>query len=209
MSTVRRRWGPIAALVALVVVPMALTVDAPRLHARWRARLGSSWVLLARGEVWRLVTSTFVQSGHGFVMGIVALLAFVPLAAWRLGTRVAVWAFLLGDWVTTVVVLGTARLAAAAGSSTAGHVLAHLDSGASVACYACAGAFVWSLPRGRLRTLGAVALVGDLAVEGVVTHMLAEVQHPIGALVGVVVAATLHADAARGSSHTRVEHAGA
>lgn len=200
-----RRWGAATVLVAMVMLPMALTVGEARRHERWRAHLGSSWVLLRHGEVWRLGTSSFVQGSHGFVAGIVVLLAFVPLAAWRLGSRVAVAAFLLGDWVSTLLVLLGARLLAAAGSSTAQHVLGHLDSGASAACYACAGAVAWSLPHGRFRRLAAVALVADLAIEGAVTHMLAEIQHPVAVLVGIAVAMLLashhadehHADARR------------
>lgn len=183
-----RRLGGALVLVALVVVPMAVTVRAPDLHRRLRSRLGCSWELLARGEVWRAMTSTFVQSGHGFIAGIVVLVAFVPLVAWRLGSRTVVAAFLLGDWLSSLMVLVGARLLAALGSATAHHVLGHLDSGASAACYACIGAGVWSL-RGAWRVVAALVLVVDLVVEAIVTHMLAEVQHPVAVVVGVAVAA--------------------
>lgn len=200
-----RRVGGALVLTGLVVLPMAATVRAPALHARLRARLGCSWSLLARGQMWRLFTSTFVQSGHGFVGGIVVLVLFVPLVAARIGSRIVVPAFLLGDWVSSLVVLAGARVVAAAGSATAQHVVSHLDSGASAACYACIGAGVWSL-RGRLRRLAAAALALDLAVEGVVTHMLAEIQHPVAVLVGIGVAAWL---AARAGTPRDIEVAGA
>jgi hypothetical protein len=186
----RRLWRRFRASVViclLVVVPMVATVAAPGVHTRLRASLGSSWDLLAKGEVWRLFTSTFVQSGPGFVAGIVVLVWLVPLAEWRVGARVTVLAFLLGDWVSSLLVLAGARGAAALGSDVASHVVSHLDSGASAACYACAGAFVISFPAGRLRAVLIGVVVSDLVLEAVITHMLAEIQHPIAVVVGMTI----------------------
>jgi hypothetical protein len=81
-----------------------------------------------------------------------------------------------------------ARIAAALGSGTAAHVLVHLDSGTSAACYACAGAMLASMHAGRWRRALSAALLADLVIEGVVTHMLAEIQHPVAVLVGIAVA---------------------
>ena len=171
-------------LGGLVVALMAATVQAPGVHAHLRSWFGSSWYRWRDGQIWRLFTSTFVQSGHGFVGGIAVLLWLVPLAEWRVGSRLTAMVFLLGDWVSTLTVVLGARVVAAFGSGTAAHVLAHLDSGASAACYACGGAFVWSFPYGRLGNALVAVLLVDLVVEAAVTHMLAEIQHPIAVVVG-------------------------
>jgi hypothetical protein len=163
---------------------MAATVRAPGVHADLLRWFGSSWDRWREGQIWRLVTSTFVQSRHGFVAGIVVLIWLLALAEWRIGSRLAALVFLTGDWVSSVTVALGARVMAAFGSAPASRVLAHLDSGASSACYACGGAFVSALPPSRLRNVLAVVLLGDLAVAAVVGHMLADIQHPIAALVG-------------------------
>lgn len=176
------------AIDGAIVALMALTAFVPRWYPPLLRDLGDSWSRLAAGQAWRPFTSAFVQSRHGFVIGIVILLWLVPLAEWRAGSRVAAAAFFLGDWISSLSVMIGLRIASGFGIDAATHALGHLDSGASAGFYACGGAFVTALPAGRLRTLGAVALAGDLVIEGVVTHMLAEVEHPVAVLVGVVAA---------------------
>jgi hypothetical protein len=44
------------------------------------------------------------------------------------------------------------------------------------------------MPAGRWRRAFGAALVADLTIEGVVTHMLAEIEHPVAVLVGIGVA---------------------
>jgi len=166
---------------------MAATAPAPGLHARLLERFGSSWRYWRSGQIWRLVTSAFVQSRHGFVAGIVILIWFLPLAEWRIGSCRTAVVFLAGDWISSAAAMLGARVMAAMGSDTATRVLAHVDSGASSACYACAGAFVWALAPSRLRQLLIGLLLGDLTIAAVTNHTLADIQHPMAAVVGVAV----------------------
>jgi hypothetical protein len=131
-----------------------------------------------------LVTSAFVQSRHGFVTGILILIWCLPLAEWRIGSYRAAIVFFGGDWISSVTAMLGARVMAALGSDTATRVLAHVDSGASSACYACGGAFVWALKPSRVRQLLIGVLLADLTIAAVTNHSLADVQHPLAALVG-------------------------
>ncbi|MEO8693305.1 MAG: hypothetical protein ABI658_07290 [Acidimicrobiales bacterium] len=178
------RFSASVVLGGLVVAPMVATARAPHLHARLLSSFGSSWRYWRAGQVWRLFTSAFVQSRHGFVTGIVVLISLLPLAEWRIGSPRAAIVFLAGDWISSVTAMLGARVLAAFGSDTASTVLAHVDSGASSALYACGGAFVWSLSPSRLRTLLVVILVGDLTTSAATNHTLADIQHPLATLVG-------------------------
>jgi hypothetical protein len=183
-------------LGGVVLVPMAVTQRWPRAHPWLQRWFASSWDRWRVGQIWRLFTSTFVQGGPGLVAGVLILLLLLPIAEWRIGSGLTAIVFLAGDWLSSVTVMLGARVGAALGSSTATHVLHHLDSGASAACYACAGAGLALLRPGRWRRVLASLLLADLVIEAVVTHMVAEIQHPIAVLVGVALA--LRADSLLG-----------
>lgn len=183
-----RRFPVSFALGGLALLPMVITQGRPGMHRALQRRLATSWDQLLVGQFWRLLTSTFVQGGPGLVGGVLVLLVLVPIAEWRIGSYLTGVAFFLGDWVSSIVVLVGARVGAALGSGTAAHVLVHRDSGTSAACYACAGAILARVAVGHTRLLLVSLLVADLAIEGVLTHMLAEIQHPVAVLVGFTVA---------------------
>ena len=185
-----RRFPVSLVLGGLLLLLMVITQGRPATHRTLQRHFATSWDQLRVGQLWRVLTSTFVQGGPGLVGGVLVLLVLVPIAEWRIGSYVTGAAFFLGDWVSSIVVLLGARVGAALGSGTAAHVLVHLDSGSSAACYACAGAMLARMAAGRIRLLLVSLLVADLVIEGVLTHMLAEIQHPIAVLVGFAVAHT-------------------
>jgi hypothetical protein len=193
----RRRLGlgayPATLLIGgLIVSMMAVTVGSNERYHRLSGQLKSSWWLLHGSGFYRLFTSAFLQSRAGFVVGIVLLLPLLPLAEHKAGSAVAAAAFFLGDWVSSLSVMVGLRLMVALdspGRSTAVHALAHADSGASAGLYACGAAFVWSLTDRRWKIALGAALVTDLAIEAVVTHSLASVQHPIAVGIGIGIAA--------------------
>jgi hypothetical protein len=176
------------AILGVIVGLIGATALVPRWHPWLIEHFADSWDRLRVGEIWRVFTSAFVQSKHGFVLGIMLLMWLLPLAESRLGSRTAATAFFAGDWISSLAVMIAMRLTAAVGIAASAHALGRLDSGASAGFYACGGAFLVSLTRGRMRTVLALVLVGDLIIEGVRTHMLAEIQHPVAVLVGAAVA---------------------
>ena len=133
---------------------------------------------------------------------IVALFVLVPLCEHRIGTWLTLEVFAIGDWTATTGTFLALRVLTALGDATARHALAVPNSGASAACYACAGAFVASLPRGRTRRIVAALLVTDLVVQAAVSHMLSDVQHPISAVVGIAVASLARDPRWRGLAST-------
>jgi hypothetical protein len=185
----RFRALPLSSVLCTVVVGlMVVTQIRPTTHHTLQRWFATSWERLRAGELWRVFTSTFVQGGPGLVAGVLVLLVLVPIAEARTGSAVTALAFFLGDWVSSIVALIGVRVGAALGSGTAAHVLVHLDSGTSAACYSCAGALLASMHPGRWRRALCAALLADLTIEGAVTHMLAEIQHPLAVLVGIAVA---------------------
>jgi hypothetical protein len=182
------RHGATAVHALPVIGFMGLTAAVPATHG-WLARnLAVRWSDLSSVQVYRVATSAFVQSRAGIVPSIVALFVLVPMCDHRIGTRLTLVVFAVGDWTATVGTFVALRALSALGQATAQHALTMPNSGASAACYSCAGAFVASLPIGRTRQVVAAALATDLAVQAVVSHMLSDVQHPISAVVGVAVA---------------------
>ena len=180
----------------------------PQVHRQLIAAAGSSWELLAHGQLWRLLTSPVVQASPGLVwvnvvLGAVAL----PLAEARLGSRWTAVGFFAGDLLGSVPVLLGTRLAAAVGSGTALDQLHEVDGGTSAGCWALIAAVVVLLPAGPWRTraglLLAAVLVGGLLLD----RGIADVQHAVS-VAGVVAALTvgrraLSAVRARGQGVTR------
>jgi len=183
-----RHHGATAALAIPVIGFMALTAAAPTTYAWLSRNLAVRWPDLFSGQFYRVATSAFVQSRAGILPSIVALFVLVPLCEHRIGTWLTLAVFVIGDWTATTATFLALRVLTALGEATARHALALPNSGASAACYACAGAFVASLPRGGTRRVAAAFLVTDLLVQAAVSHMLSDVQHPISAVVGIAIA---------------------
>jgi hypothetical protein len=191
-----KRPGPAAfpATVAIggtISVLMIATIGKNAGYEALARRMKSSWLLLHGRGAYRLVTSAFLQSRAGVVIGIVILLLLLPLAEHFAGSGVAAAGFFLGDWTSSLVVMAGMRLMVALdspGARTARHALSHPDSGASAGLYACAAIIAYSVRDRRWQVALFGALGADLVIEGAVTHSLASVQHPIAALVGISVA---------------------
>ena len=163
----------------------------PQVHRQLIAAAGSSWELLAHGQLWRLLTSPVVQASPGWVWVNIALGAVAfPLAESRLGSRWTALGFFAGDLLGSVPVLLGVRLAAATGSDSALAELHQVDGGSSAGSWALLAAVVVLLPAGRRRTRAAAALAAVLVVALVLDHGIADVQHAASAL-GVVAVLTL------------------
>ena len=142
-----------------------------------------------------LVTAPLLQTSAGFAWSNLLLLAVVvPLAEWRLGSRITPLVFFGGDWLSTVPVFLGLGLAATAGNAQAAHLAATPDAGSSAGGWALAAALAWSLLPGRWRRVTVGAVLGGLAVVVVVYHRLFDVQHLISATLVVTALATRAAD---------------
>jgi phosphatidylglycerol lysyltransferase len=191
VTALLRRFPVTGAFAALQLWIMSATTLDPRLHAHLLRHFGLDWHQLATGQLWRLVTAPLLQTSAGFVWSNLLLLAVVvPLAEWRLGSRITPLVFFGGDWLSTVPVFLGLGLAAAAGNTQAAHLAATPDAGSSAGGWALAAALAWSLPPGRWRRLTAGAVLGGLAVVAVAYHRLFDVQHLISATLVVTVLAT-------------------
>lgn len=112
-------------------------------------RLGLDWDTLVQGQVYRIFTSTFVQSVSGihFSMVVVLLTAYV-LAETFAGSAALICVVFLSDWFASVMGLLTFRLLAELGSERAASLLHSPDAGSSATAhgaYALAAATL--LPR--------------------------------------------------------------
>ena len=149
------------------------------------SRLGLDWDLLAQGQVYRIFTSTFVQSVSGihFSMVVVLLSAYV-LAETFAGSLALVCVVFLSDWFASVMGLLTFRLLAGLGSADAHALLSTPDAGSSATAhgaYALAAATL--LP--RKLAIGLFSLL--LAVTAVLffeQHIGASVAHTYSSLFG-------------------------
>jgi hypothetical protein len=197
MTRIVRRFPVSCGLGLLIVAPMVATEFAPSWYD-WPARhLKLTWADLHSRHVYRLVSSTYVQSRSGVLFTIALLFCFVPLCEWRLRSRATLAAFVLGDAISSITSFLLLRALVVFDSATAQHALITPNSGSSAGCYACAGAFAmsWSSRTVRSRLLALLAI--DLAIQALVSHMLSDLQHPIAALVGIGVAFV--ADRSRGA----------
>lgn len=146
--------------------------------------LGVDWPLLARGEVWRLLTSPLIQAHAGFEWGNVAMLALFPWAERRLGVRTMAAIYFIGDNISTVVTLLGLRVAKAFDVQGAGTMLAQLDAGTSAGSLAVlvAGAALTS-DRRRRAQLVSVPIFGLAALLATGGHLY-DIQHLLAAIVG-------------------------
>jgi lysylphosphatidylglycerol synthetase-like protein (DUF2156 family) len=192
ITALLRRFPVTSAFAVLQLWIMSATALDSQLHAHLLRHFGLNWQL-ATGQLWRLVTAPLLQTSAGFAWSNLILLAVVmPLAEWRLGSRVTPLVFFGGDWLSTIPLFFGLELAAAAGNAQAAHLIATPDAGSSAGGWALAAALAWSLPPGRWRRSALSAVLGVLAVLAVVHHRLFDLQHLISAtlVVGVLAAHT-------------------
>ncbi|MEZ5412416.1 MAG: flippase-like domain-containing protein [Acidimicrobiales bacterium] len=188
VAAVARRFPVTTAVTALVTWLMAATAFDPRLHGQLLRQYGISWGDLTRLQLWRLPTSQLLQTRPGWVgTNLLLLVAFLPLAEWRLGSARTAAVLAVADWSSTLSVLAGLRLAAALGDAGAAHLIAARDAGTSSALYAAAAATAASLPRGRARLAAGGGLALWLGTQLVVHHRLFDVQHAAAALAAVAV----------------------
>ena len=177
LAVVRRR--PVTAVFLGVMLWLELASEYdPAVHRQLLAAAGSSWELLTRGQLWRLVTSPVVQSSPGLAwLNLLLGLTAFGLAEGRYGSRWTAVGFFAGDLIGSIPVLLGVRALAGLGSSTALAHLYLLDGGSSAGTWALLAAVSWGLPAGRWRRGGvalvAVALVTTLALQ----PDMANVQH--------------------------------
>ncbi|MFC5004638.1 bifunctional lysylphosphatidylglycerol flippase/synthetase MprF [Dactylosporangium cerinum] len=186
-----RRMPVTTAFLLLQAWVMTATALDPDTHGQLIRHFGLAWRDLQNGLVWRLVSSPLIQTEPGWVWSVVwLLLAFLPLAEWRLGSRRTVLIFFAADAVATLSVLLTLRLAAATGSTGAARLITERDAGSSAGSWALAAAVAWSLP-GRARLLAVAGVLATLGVAVVTHRRLFDVEHLIAALVTVGACALL------------------
>lgn len=148
-------------------------------------RLGLDWDLLTHGQVYRVVTSTFVQSVSGihFSMVVVLLTAYV-LAETFAGSAALVAVVFLSDWFASLMGLLTFRLLAELGSGSAHALLSSPDAGSSATghgAYALAAATM--LPR-KLAIALFTLLLSVTAVLFFEQHIGASVAHTYSSFFG-------------------------
>lgn len=129
-------------------------------------RLGFNWDLLVQGQVWRMVTSTFVQTVPGihFSMVVVLLTSYV-LAETFAGSVPALCVIFLSDWISSLLGMTILRLIAAAGYEHAWTLMQMPDAGSSATghgAYALAAATL--VPRKLAYALFALLLAVTAAL---------------------------------------------
>ena len=177
LAQVRRRPVTAVFLLLMLWLELASTYD-PAVHRQLLAAAGSSWELLTRGQLWRLVTSPVVQSipGLAWLNLLLGLTAFT-LAERRYGSRWTAVGFFAGDLIGSVPVLLAVRVLAGLGSPAAQAELHALDGGSSAGTWALLAAVAWSLPTRRWRRAG-VGLVAAVLLTTLGTRPdMANVQH--------------------------------
>ncbi|SCX44678.1 Lysylphosphatidylglycerol synthetase, C-terminal domain, DUF2156 family [Klenkia marina] len=205
-----RRFPVTTAFVAVQLWLMLSSAYDPAVHQQLFAAAGSSWDLLAHGQLWRLLTSPVVQASPGLAWVNVLLAVVVPVAEARFGSRWAAVGFFAGDLLGSVPVVVGLRVAAAVGSGAALDHLREVDGGTSAGCWALVAALVVGLPAGRLRRGAGGALALAMAGGILLDRGIADVQHAVS-VVGVVLVLTVgrHAlDRARAARRARGSEAG-
>jgi lysylphosphatidylglycerol synthetase-like protein (DUF2156 family) len=178
---------------AFVVVQLWLMLSSaydPQVHQQLIAAAGSSWDLLAHGQLWRLLTSPVVQASPGLAWVNVLLAVVIPVAEARLGSRWTAVGFFAGDLLGSVPVVIGLRVAAAVGSGAALDQLHEVDGGTSAGCWALVAALVVGLPAGRWRRWAGAALALVMVGGILLDQGIADVQHAVS-VTGVVLVLTV------------------
>ena len=176
---------PLSICTVTIVGALGLwTTGRPHRVTDLKQMFGFGWSDLVSLRLYRLPTAIFIQTQPGVRGTIGLLLIIIPIAEWRLGSRLATNVLFLGDWVSTVLVLCGLRLFAATGRSWAMVEAVSRDGGTSSAVHALAAASVLTIRTKRTRQiLGAMIaleVLGLLALR----PQLYDVQHGLAALTG-------------------------
>lgn len=173
-------------LLALVTLAFeTATHFDPGLYPELERHLALNWEALERFELHRLLLSPLLQTSPGFSTTIFGLTSIVvPAYELQDGTRRAIAIFFAGDWLSTLPVLFTLKLAAAAGSASAARLASEPDSGSSSGGFACLGALACSLPF-AWRTSAFAGLGLFFAIRLALWHRLFDFQHALATLVGI------------------------
>lgn len=198
-SLARRRATELLERLALGLAFVALLVASSAFgHERsWsplaRALGAYSPVVLARGELWRLVGSALLVPQPGIIgpTTLVAAVLFLPYAL-AAGAGRAVLGFFAGHLVATLAAAGILLGGWLAGSSTAEHLLNQRDVGPSAGFAAVAGALAVLVGR-RLPAAGwalgagiVVFFTASLATDGIARDALADIEHLVAVATGMV-----------------------
>lgn len=187
---IARRYPVALAITAVEVYLMAATYWDHGLHRQLVRHFAFGWHDLVHLQLWRIVTSPLVPGRPGFAWGNLAVLVPVLfLAEHRFRSKWTAAIFTLGDSISTVAVLVSARLVGALGSHVALKAALQRDGGSSSASWALVAAYAASLSPGRLRNSTVLGLVGVLAIVAVARRDEADVQHLVAAICGAGIVA--------------------
>jgi membrane associated rhomboid family serine protease len=179
---------PVAVSIATVqVYVMAATNWSADLHRQLVRHFALGWHDLVHAQLWRLVTSPFVQDRPGFARA--NLLVLVPvlfIAERRFGSRWTAALFILGDALSTLGVVVGARLAGTWGDAGAVHAALQRDGGSSSAGFALVAACAASIQRRRARVATVVGIIGLLGIVAATHRAEDDVQHFVAAVCGAV-----------------------
>jgi phosphatidylglycerol lysyltransferase len=180
-----RRFPVALSITTVQVYVMAATNWSADLHRQLIRHFALGWHDLVHVQLWRLVTSPFVQDRPGFAWG--NLLVLVPvlfIAERRFGSQWTAALFILGDALSTLGVLVGARLAGTWGNVAALHAALQRDGGSSSAGFALVAACAASIRRRRARVSAVVGLVVVLGIVAATHRAEADVQHFLAAVCG-------------------------
>jgi hypothetical protein len=178
------------AVSAVEVYLMAATHSDHTLHPQLVRHFAFGWHDLVHLQLWRIVASPLVPARAGFEWGNLAVLVPVLfIAEHRLRSRWTAAIFTLGDSISTVAVLVSARLVGALGSKVALAAALQRDSGSSSATCALVAACAATLSARRVRNSTVFGLFVALAVVAVARRDEADVQHLVAAICGVGIVA--------------------
>ena len=177
---------PVTSAIGTLLIWFGLVAAASRRSERLLVRyLGLRPRDLARLEWWRLPASQLLPSAHWTaVFGIAATIAALAIGERRLGSRMTVVAFFVGDWLSTLPVMAGGVIIHSSTGRLA-NLVNQRDGGASSGRWALAIVIILALTHPVLRRVlivgSAVLLVGELAWS----HDLAAVQHVVAAVAAV------------------------
>lgn len=200
--TVGRR-VPFTVTLGTAVLVLELVARLDGAAGSWLQRnLRYDWAdIVDRGQLHRLLTAVVVQAGH-IPFGTVPMIVMLGIGEAVIGTRHAIPGFVVGDLGSSLPVLLVLRIAASDGSRTAATLLATRDGGMSSGLFAvcAAGLVVLGRRRRRLALAGAAAMAGYLCIGVLAGAGLAECQHLLAAVIGVLLALAWHRRGQRGAT---------
>jgi hypothetical protein len=162
---------------------MAVTRIDPQTHRHLTRAFALGWHDVVHLQLGRLATSELLQDRPGFLLGNLALLAIaLPIAELRIGSPRTALVFALGDWLSTLPTVASARLLGALGNDAALHAALHRDSGSSSGTWATIAATLTTLPQRNARRLALAAMFTYLAARILIVGREFDVQHLLAAV---------------------------